>query len=213
MTAVQRIQTLLTKVPLRSTPFVLGKVHVELFSEIDLPDPLIVDQLLRTSRGADFPLVDDVSPVGHGQSLPDRGSRDQEGDPYLIAKVLNTRPDVLNRDWVHARERFVEKDERGVARHGARHLQTTFLTARKAVSQLIREVFDSKLFEQFGGALLGVVAAYPPYLEDGTNVMPDCQPPKDGRLLREVTQARAATLVHGPLSNVFVVNRNRSGVV
>ena len=105
------------------------------------------------------------------------------------------RLDVLDGDRVHAREGFVEQDERRVDGHGARDLRAAAFTARKLDAEALADLLQAELLDQRFDALGLILLRIFGHFEHGAEVVLDRQAAENRRFLRQIAHAHLRALV------------------
>ena len=126
----------------------------------------------------------------------------------LVLEPRNDGLDVGHGDGVNTRERFVQQEERGVAREGARNLEAAAFATRAAHRLRLADMRNLEFLEQFLQAALAFAALHVLRLEDGHDVVLDGELAEDGGFLRQVAEPQAGALVHGLVRHLHVVQED-----
>ena len=103
---------------------------------------------------------------------------------------------LLHGNGVHAAERLVEQDQRGVGHHGAGDLQLPPLAAREEPALAFATSVRPNCSMSLSALCLTLGPAQRHRFEDRQQVVPDAEPLEDARLLRQVPDAQPGPLVH-----------------
>ena len=120
----------------------------------------------------------------------------------------NNGLDVGHGNRVDTGKGFIEQQERGVTREGARNFETATFTARATHGLGLTDMRNLEFFEQFLETALAFGTLHVLRLENRHDVVFDGKLAEDGRFLRQVTDAKARTLVHGLVSHLDVVKED-----
>src|SRR5690606_14543668 len=166
----------------------------ERWSEIDLRDCFVEDQLSHRARDLDLSVEHDVRTIHDVERLLHVVIAYQHADSTMPQAGYDAL-DVVNRNRIHSRERFVEHHELRLGDQCAGDLQAPALSTGQRVGSTLSQVLDTQLVEQTLEPLRPLGGSQVEHLEDGQDILFDGELSEDGRLLRKVPDAAACTLV------------------
>src|SRR5262245_11492297 len=178
------------------------RLEGEPFAQVDLPGYRVVGDLGRGARDQDLAVVKNVGTVGNGEGFAHVMVRYQNADPPF-AKPGDDLLDVADRDGIDTREGLVQEQVLRRRDQRPRDLETTALAAGERVGRIARERGEVELGQELPGALPALGRREVERLEDGEQVLLDGQLPEYGGFLRQITDALAASLVHGKPGDLF----------
>ena len=136
------------------------------------------------------------------------------GDQNTDAAVLEEANDALNLnhgDWVDTCKRFVEQNEARISSQCTCDFRAATFAARKREGSVGADVLNLQLVEKIVEALFDFGARQPGaclivlQLQNGADVILDCQLAKDACFLRQVGHAQAGSLENRQMRDRIVV--------
>src|SRR6185436_424868 len=178
------------------------RLEGEPLAQVDLPGDRVVGDLRRGARDQDLAVVENVRAVGNGEGFAHVMVRYQNADPPF-AKPGDDLLDVADRDGIDTREGLVQEQVLRRRDQRPRDLETPALAAGERVGRIARQRGEVELGQELAGALPALGRREIKRLEDGEQVLLDGQLPEYRGFLRQITDALAASLVHGKPGDLF----------
>src|SRR3954471_18593772 len=150
----------------------------EILAEVEAPDLLVRDDLVRPAFGQNAPGMDDVGAVGEGQRLAHVVVRDQHADAAL-GQVPDEVLDVADGDRVDAGEGLVEQHEGRIAGERPGDLAAAPLAARQGDRRRRAQPRNVELLEQRIELALALLAVRLDDLEHAPDVVLDVEAAED----------------------------------
>ena len=104
-----------------------GLRNPKALAEVDAPDILVTDNLVRRAAHQDAAVVQNISAIHDFERLADVVVGDQDANATVL-EIGDKVADVTHGDWVDAGERFVKQQILGICRQTARNFTAPPLT-------------------------------------------------------------------------------------
>src|SRR5882762_1694278 len=183
----------------------------EIFAEINASYVFIIDDLVGFAEGEHQSVVDDVGVVANPQRFPNVMVRDEDADAAFLEKA----DDFLNveyRNWVDAREGFIEQYETRTRRERPGDLDATALAAGQRQCGGLPEMRDIEIAQQPGKARLDLLLGKFLQLQHRADVLFDGQLAEHGGFLGQVRYSHAGAAMHREMADFPAVEMDRSVV-
>jgi len=128
----------------------------------DLPAPGSVQHNVGLSLVHEGPVDDHRHPGGEQVRFPARVAHLHDGQTVFPVELPEVVDELLLRDGVEGRERFVEEKDVGLHRDGPRERHALLLAAGEGGGVAIREVVDPESFHEAGDLTPRLPPAHPP---------------------------------------------------
>ena len=134
------------------------------------PDIGVINQFLGIAGSKYLPLRHDISSVGYTKSFTNVVVGYEDPDPSP-AQIENDLTNVIDRERVDTRKRFIKENELRVACKTASDLDPTSLPARKTVAANPTNMCHAEFLEQFFQPFEALVPRDLPSFQHGQNIL------------------------------------------
>lgn len=192
-------------------PTVALGLHVETFSEVELPADRVVNEEVAGALALNAAFINEVGAINDGEGFAHIMVRDENG-VALFPEVDDDLLNFVNRDGINARKRFVEHQQLWIRHERAGDGEAAFFTAAQSERSILANMRDSELRQQTVAPLASLSGVERECFEHRVQILLDGQLAKDRFFLGQVAKAEPRTDMHGEPADIGVIEKNGPAV-